>query len=348
MTESTATTTAGPLRLPMTRGRLLAVALGGVAVVAVIGFACSLVGQLGLTWPLWGDAVWWNRVMRLAAAAIVGVGLSAAGMALQALLRNPLAEPYILGISSGAGVGVGLGRNLTVWMAGAAWLLPWLSTPLLALAGALATCLVVYGIAQRRGRLDPYILLLSGVIVNIFNGALMLVILLMSDRNRILDFVSWGMGRIPESASWTLLGVSGAAVFLGWTVLFLRGGSFNALGLGDAVATSSGVSVHRLRIETFAVVGVMTSAAVAIAGPIGFVGLIVPHVCRMASNPDHRQLVIVSGFAGAIFLMLADTICRTAGPALNIGDVPVGVLTALLGGPFFIALLRRRSGEGRR
>jgi iron complex transport system permease protein len=130
-------------------------------------------------------------------------------------------------------------------------------------------------------------------------------------------------------------------------ILLLRGSSYNTLGLGDDVAASSGVGVHWLRAETFIVAALITSAAVALAGPIGFVGLIVPHVCRMIFGPDHRKLAVISGMAGAIFLMVADTLCRTVGPLLSGGEIPVGVLTALSGGPFFIVLLRRRTGQAR-
>ena len=153
--------------------------------------------------------------------------------------------------------------------------------------------------------------------------------------------------RAAENASWTMLCLAAAVVIAGWGVLFLRGSAFNALGLGDAVASSLGVGVHRLRIETFLVVGIMTSACVALAGPIGFLGLIVPHVCRILFGPDHRKLAVVSGMAGAVFLMLADTLCRTIGPMLSGGEIPVGVLTALCGGPFFIFLLRRRTSQVR-
>ena len=313
---------------------------GSVALLAV-GLVCALVGPLKLTREVFFDL----RLGRILAAATVGAGLSVAGMALQALLRNPLAEPYILGISSGAGVGVGLGPLL----AAATGLVAVMTTPALALAGALGTCLLVYGIAQRRGRLDPYVLLLSGVIINVFNGALMLVILMLSDRNKVIEFVSWGMGRMPDvpGSDFPALGCWAGVVVAGWAWLFLLGNQFNTLGLGDAVASSSGVSVHRLRVETFIVVGVITSVCVALAGPIGFVGLIVPHVCRMIFGPDHRTLAIVSGFVGAIFLVVADTLCRTLGPMLSIGEIPVGVLTAILGGPFFILLLRRRTGQVR-
>lgn len=306
-----------------------------------IGGLCSLVGEVSLSGP-----VWQARLLRLLAAATVGAALSASGMALQGLLRNPLAEPYVLGISSGAGAGVLLGLATAFRMS----LPDWATTPVLALCGAIVACAAVYGIAQNRGRLDPYVLLLSGVIVNAFNGAVMLAIFLVVPKNTITDYAMWAMGGISEvtaivNTSFLLACVG--TVLAGWLILFLRGARFNALGLGDDVARSSGVSVHRLRIETFLLVALLTAAAVALAGPVGFVGLIVPHICRLIFGADQRRLALVSGFIGAAFLMLADTGCRMAGSWLQIGEVPVGIVTAMLGGPFFIYLLRTRFREGR-
>ena len=315
---------------------------------ATVIFLCSLVGEYPLEiepswrvwrWGLWGDVIWQVRLFRLLAAAAVGAALATAGMALQGLLRNPLAEPYVLGISSGAGLAVVVGSSLVSWD-----MLPaWASTPALALIGSLATSAVVFGISQRRGRLDPYVLLLSGVIINVLNGALILGFFQLLKPTEIIHFIGWGMGHIPEWL-WHKPGLLICCWLLvpgGWVVLFLRGSAFNALGLGDEVAASAGVSVHRVRLETFLVVSLMTSAAVALAGPVGFVGLIVPHICRMVLGPDHRRLAVVSGFVGAIFLMLASTACRALGEWLNRGELPVGVVTAMVGGPFFIFLLRR-------
>ena len=317
---------------------MLAAALGSACVATAL--LCSLFGEVGLT-----TGIWRARLLRLAAAAVVGAALGSSGAALQGLLRNPLAEPYVLGISSGAGVGVLLGLAL----AHRAALPTWASTPVLAVLGAAATCGVVYGIAQRRGRLDPLVLLLSGVIVNAFNGAIMLAIFLLVPPRTVTNFTVWAMGGISETIAITnqpFLVLCAAAVLAGWAVLILRGSAFNALGLGDDVAGATGVAVARLRIETFLIVALMTAAAVALAGPIGFVGLIVPHIGRMLVGPDHRRLAIVSGFGGAIFLMAADTLCRLAGSWLRIGEVPAGIVTALCGGPFFIYLLRGRFREG--
>jgi len=322
--------------IPSTRLAELSLELAGMIHPELVAGADAAAPAVGATMPLW-----LARFYRLLAAAIVGAALAAAGAALQGLLRNPLAEPYVLGISSGAGVGVLFGMAL----AGQAAVPTWASTPVLAFIGALMTCAVVYAVAQRRGRLDPYSLILTGVIVNCFNAAIMLTIYLYIDPHRIADFAYWSMGRVGDSIDVLLLSVCGACVLVGWAVLFLRSAAFNVLGLGDEVAASSGVSVHLLRVVTFVAVGLMTAAAVALAGPIAFLGLIVPHVCRLVVGPEHRRLILVSGIAGAAFLMAADTLCRSAGAWIGVSLIPVGIITALCGGPFFLLLLRRRLKE---
>ncbi len=336
-----------PLDIPILTARKLWLWAGlllGITLLCVLAY--SFVGSTSLgEESFWASRVWRVRVFRLLAGAVVGSALAVAGMALQGLMRNPLAEPYVLGLSSGAGVGVLLGPLLAQWttMPG------WLSAPLLALAGALLTAAIVYAVAQRHGFLNPYVLLLSGVIVNVFNGALILVILQFVKQTDMIQFIGWGMGKLPEWLWFEprLLWLCGAVTAAGWAVIFLRGSALNALGLGDDVAASSGVAVGWLRLELFIVIALMTSAAVSLAGPVGFVGLIIPHACRLLTGPDHRLLAIVSGFAGAIFLMSADTFCRILGEAIKVGELPVGVITALVGGPVFIIMLRRSEGRGR-
>jgi iron complex transport system permease protein len=284
--------------------------------------------------------MWKVRLSRWLAAAIAGAALAIGGMALQGLLRNPLAEPYLLGVSSGAGVGVLLGMAVTSWFAWAGWY----AQPLLAFLGASLTCALVYLLAQRRGRIDPLSLILSGVIINSFNGAVMLVIYLYIDPHRIPDFAQWMMGRIPDMVEALLLIISGSLVVVGWVTMLLAAAMMNVLSLGDSVASSSGVGVHRLRVVTFICVGMMTAAAVALAGPIGFLGLVVPHICRRIVGPDLRKGIIVSGIAGAIVLVGADMLCRLVAPWVGVSLIPVGIVTALTGGPFFIILLNRRRG----
>ncbi|NLF29896.1 MAG: iron ABC transporter permease [Planctomycetes bacterium] len=322
---------------PTLRGLILT-ALVPAAVLAAVVAACSLVGQMGAAMP-WDDPDLWRlRLLRVVTAAVVGAGLAVAGAALQSLLRNGLADPYVLGISSGAGVGVLAAMALT-----ASGTAAWLGLPAMAAAGAIVTVGAVYLIAQRRGRLDPFSLLLTGVIVNAFNGAVMLLIYL---RNPyvIADYISWAMGAIPETHPAGLLAAVTVLTAGGWVLLTVYGQAFNVLSLGDDVAASSGVNVHRLRRVTFGVTAALTAASVAVAGPIGFLGLIVPHVCRALVGADHRRLLILSGFAGAILLAGADTFCRCT--VLWFGqELPVGVITACCGGPFFLVLLRRRFRE---
>jgi len=318
--------------------RLAILAAVLAATLAVVMLACSLVGQMGLIWPWEQVDVWLFRLMRIVTAATVGAALAVAGAALQSLLRNALASPFVLGISSGAGVGVLIA--MTVVASGAFWL----GVPAMAVIAALITVTIVYLIAQRRGRLDPYSLLLTGVIINSLNGAIMLFIYLYANPYVIADYISWAMGRIPESHRAGLLASSAAVTLGSWAILASRGHAFNVQSLGDDVASSSGVSVHRLRLITFVLASVLTAAAVALAGPIGFVGLIVPHICRFVIGVDHRRLLIASGFVGAAMLVAADTFCRCT--VLRFGqELPVGVITALGGGPFFLILLRRRFRE---
>ncbi|HUU23439.1 MAG TPA: iron chelate uptake ABC transporter family permease subunit, partial [Phycisphaerae bacterium] len=175
----------GGARPYLTFQRLMVTIAALAGATLLVGLACSLFGHVSLTWY-----VWEYRLFGLGAAAVVGAGLAASGAALQGLLRNPLAEPFILGISSGAGVGVLFGMVVLRVLG--------LSTPLLALLGAVVTCGVVYGIAQRRRRLDPFVLLLSGVIVNVFNGAVIFSLLLFADKNEILNYVRWSMGELPQ------------------------------------------------------------------------------------------------------------------------------------------------------
>lgn len=304
----------------------------------VVMGACSLVGQYGFAWPWDLPAVWRLRMMRITAAAVVGAGLAVGGCSLQSLLRNGLASPYVLGISTGSGVGVLLGMT---WFSHALWA----GAPLMATAGALAAMATVYLIAQRRGLLDVYSLLLAGVIVNAFNSAVMLFIYLYANPYVISEYIAWATGQFPDSPDPALLASCSALTLLGWAYLVSRGHAFNVQSLGDDVALSSGVNVHVLRVATFAVASLMTAAAVSMAGPVGFVGLIVPHICRMLLGSDHRRLLLASGFVGAALIVAVDTFCRSTPLWFGL-ELPVGVLTALGGAPFFVWLLRRQRMGG--
>ena len=276
------------------------------------------------------------RLYTVLTAGLVGGGLALAGLAFQALLRNPLADPYILGISGGASLGVILSSLFfSVLLA-----------PVFGFAGALATVGLVYAVAQHRGRLEPYTLLLTGVIVNAFYAAAIMLIVALAKPADRGDIAYWMMGSIGTfNPQWTLLAVVGGLA-LGVAVLFAwLAKGFNLVVVGEDTAGALGVRVERLRLVTFLAASLVTGASVALTGPIGFVGLICPHILRMVIGPDHRLLVPASFFFGAIFLVVADLATRLLG-AFGDQAPPVGVVTAMCGVPFFIYLLRTRWRRG--
>jgi len=319
---------------PFTRRRYVAAILVWMAVWLAVSAAAAVVGGRLWEWPTAAQRwnVLWLRLEWVATASAVGAALALAGLAMQALLRNPLAEPYILGVSGGAGLAFIL-ASLFVSAAAA---------PALAFVGALATVGIVYAIARRRGRLEPYTLLLAGVILNAFYGAAIMLVTAVVRPEQRGDIALWMMGNIGTfGPQWGLIAaVAAAAVGAGVLFAFLAKG-FNLVAVGEDTAGALGVPVHRLRLAAFAAASLVTGASVALAGPIGFVGLICPHILRMVLGPDHRRLVPAAFFFGAAFLVLADLAACLWEGATN-RAVPVGVLTALCGGPFFIYLLRTR------
>jgi iron complex transport system permease protein len=272
------------------------------------------------------------RLYGVLVASVVGAVLALAGLALQALLRNPLADPYVLGVSGGASLGVILSA---IWFTV-------IAAPLFGFAGALATVAVVYAIAQRRGRLDPYMLLLSGVIMNAFYAAAIMLTSALVSPARRADIAYWMMGTISTfDPQWWLVAVV-AALAAGVAILFaFLAKGFNLVAVGEETAGALGVRVERLRLVTFVAASLVTGASVALAGPIGFVGLICPHLLRLVLGPDHRRLVPAAFFFGASFLVLADLVTRLL-EGIGGQTPPVGVLTAMAGVPFFIYLLRTR------
>jgi iron complex transport system permease protein len=275
------------------------------------------------------------RVPRILLAALVGAALAGAGVVLQALLRNPLADPYILGISSGAG----LGAMLAV-ISGFGWTL-WGRSPIavFAFAGALGTVWLVWGIGRITGKYHVTGLLLAGVVVNAFLSAMIMFLTSIAKSEQIYATIFWLMGNITEE-DFLVLWVGGGCIVAGVVGLFFLSPQLNILSIGYQDARSVGVPVERIEFAAFAIAAFITAVAVSLSGLIGFVGLIIPHAVRLVFGPDHRQLLPLSGLAGAMFLVVADTIARTVvAPA----QLPVGVITAILGGPFFLVLLIRYS-----
>ncbi len=275
------------------------------------------------------------RVPRIILAALVGAALASAGVVFQALLRNPLADPYILGISSGAG----LGAMLAI-MGGFGWTL-WGRSPVVVFAfiGALGTVWLVWGIGRIAGKYHVTGLLLAGVVVNAFLSALILFLTSIAKSQQLYATIFWLMGNMTEE-DFLILWVGGGCIMAGIVGLFFLGPQLNIISIGSQDARSVGVPVQRIELAAFAISAFITAVAVSLSGLIGFVGLLVPHAVRLVFGPDHRQLLPLSALTGAVFLVLADTVARiVVAPA----QLPVGVITALLGGPFFLALLVRYS-----
>ncbi|HEX4522573.1 MAG TPA: iron ABC transporter permease [Casimicrobiaceae bacterium] len=314
-------------------------ALATLAVVALAAFALALgVGSIALD-PMavlralagGGDAmprtiVQELRLPRALAAFATGGSLAMAGALLQVLLRNPLADPYVLGVSGGAAVGA-----LAAMLLGAvAWLIP-----AGAFAGAFVSTVLVFALARGSGAWSPTRLLLTGVIVAAGWGAVVALLLSLAPEAQLRGMLFWLIGDLSAPpAAWTPLVVLGLAMAI--ALPFAR--DLNALSRGDAVAAALGVSIARLPWLIFALAAMLTAVAVTTAGAIGFVGLIVPHAVRLVIGNDQRALLPASALAGGAMLLIADTLARQlAAPA----QLPVGVVTALIGVPVFLILLRR-------
>lgn len=283
---------------------------------------------------LWRSGIVRLRLARTVLAATVGAALSVAGLIFQALLRNPLAEPYVLGVSSGAGLGAALAIVFGLGALGA-WVVPGV-----AFAGALLTIVMVYALARTpSGRTPIETLLLSGVVVNAVLASMLMFLVAMTPAEELRNVVWWLLGSL-QAFDWRQVAPMAAltAVGVGATQLFAR--DLNLMSLGEEPAAHLGLSVPRTRRLFFLVASLMAGATVASCGMVGFVGLIVPHAARRLVGPDHRRLVWSSALGGAAFLVLADVAARTA---LAPREISIGVVTALLGGPFFLFLLRRRT-----
>jgi iron complex transport system permease protein len=270
------------------------------------------------------------RLPRVLLAFLVGAGLSVAGAVLQALLRNPLAEPYILGISSGGTMGtilaIALASGISHFIAPAA-----------SFAGSGLVMILVYALAHRRGQLEPYTLLLAGVMVGAFFNALVLLTVALFNQELRNAFL-WLMGNLSGASMESLL-IAGPLTMLAIIPAFLYSRQYNLIATGDETALQLGVDVRSLRRWSYAIASVITGAVVSVSGVVGFVGLIIPHITRMIFGPDHRLLLPASFLLGGTFLVLADTLARTIiAPA----EIPVGAVTAVIGAPVFIYLLRRR------
>ena len=359
-----ATAAARPVARSLALGRGLAVLGGAAALAAVVLLAgvalgsvtvpldesAGILGRRVLGLPIDGR---WSataetiivelRLPRVLAAMLVGAALAAAGVVFQALLRNPLADPYVIGTAAGASLGAIVGILLPVLVpalaigAGSAWLGIG-AAQVLAFAGGLGAVLVVFAVARTAGGTPVVSLLLTGYAISSLLAAAIALLMFVSGRALGAIF-AWLMGSLA-GASWGQLAVATPLIGVSAVLLISRWRRLNLLLLGDEPAAHLGVSVEREKLQLTLLATLATSAAVAMSGTIGFVGLVVPHVLRLVIGPDHRLLLPASMLFGASLLALADLGARLA------GGIPVGIVTALIGAPFFILLLRRRRVGG--
>lgn len=321
----------------------LAITLGPVQIGAGQAWhiaAHELARQLGLAlspgdWSISQQQIVWRvRMPRVLLAALAGSGLALVGVAMQAMVRNPLADPYLLGVSSGASVGAVL-----VLALGAFAFAGELALPLGAFGGALMACTAVYLLAISGGRLLASRLILGGVaIAYCLSGLTSLIVMTSGQRDLANSVLVWTMGSLA-GARWDDLGLPALLLLAGIALLLTQARTLNALLAGEETATTLGVDTTRTRRWMFVLVSLITGVLVALTGPIGFVGLVVPHVARMLVGAEHRRVLPVSALVGAIFLVWVDVVSRVAfAPA----ELPVGVITALVGGPFFVWMLYQR------
>src|SRR5215475_4239660 len=294
---------------------------------------CALVSfgtnQCGLSQDQF-DILFQIRLPRILLAAAVGGSLATAGAGYQALLRNPLAEPYLLGISNGAAVGTMIAL---VFFGPVEWV-----RPLLAFTGAIAATFAVYRLARGRAGASPERLILAGVIVTTFLSSAIVFITTLMDATRIRSFTFWLLGDLSGTTT-NLLLVTFVSAAVGVVVLALNARSLNLMMLGERDAFDFGVEVGRVRIIVFVAASLLVGASVASSGSVGYVGLVVPHLIRLSFGSDNRLVIVAAALGGAAFVIVADTVARTI---IAPRELPVGAITALIGAPLFIYLLRRK------
>lgn len=277
-----------------------------------------------------------TNLPRVLMACFVGAGLGVAGAVMQGVFKNPMASPYILGLSSGASVGAALSMTFTI-----ALIPSLIYTPIMSFIFCVATLFLVYSISRVGGRVPTETLLLSGIAVGSFLSAIVSLLTYMAG-DQMQGIVYWTMGNLTNATLNNVVVVAPLILF-GLGIMILYSKELNAIMLGDAHAMDLGVDVKRTRLILLVASAIVTAAAVSFVGTIGFVGLVVPHILRILLGPDNRLLIPASAVGGATFLTLCDYLSRVISP--SIGIIPIGIITALIGAPYFIYLLRKRKDE---
>ncbi|MFA5571666.1 MAG: iron ABC transporter permease [Crenarchaeota archaeon] len=284
--------------------------------------------------PINQSVIFYSRFPRIIAGVVIGAGLAAAGVLYQGVFKNPMADPYVLGVSSGASVGAGL----ATLFGGGLSLLGFPIVPTSAFLAGLITIFVVYNISRVGTRVPEMTLLLSGLAITIFLSAIYSIMQVLAPNTQLHSLVYWLIGGITN-ITWGNVWSIFPFIFGGLVLSFFFVRDLNMMALGEDTAQHLGVNTERTKKILLVLASMMTAAAVSLCGLIGFVGLMIPHITRLIIGPDHRILLPASAIVGAIFLIICDAIARIATGA---AELPVGAITALAGGPFFIFLLRRR------
>lgn len=330
---------------------LAALLVGGVVLSAMLGqltvTPAEVVGSalraMGIpnawapTDPIIESTLWVVRFPRIAMGLAVGAALAVAGAVMQAIFGNPLAEPGVVGVSSGGALGAAVAIVLGVAAFGSG------SIAIFAFLGGLGATMLVYVVSRANGRTEVVTLLLTGIAVNAFAGAGLAFLLFVADSGGREQIVFWQLGSLNGSL-WPEVLIVVVVAALGTVAAILLGRRYDLLALGERNARHLGVNVEALRIGSIVLVALLTGVAVAFCGIIAFVGLVVPHVIRMIIGPAHRSLIVASAFGGGVLLVYSDLLARSVVPG---ADLPIGLLTSLIGGPFFFFLLfrqRQRSG----
>jgi len=299
-----------------------------IAAVATI-VLCTFIGPAGFgfvsTAPGAADIVGGIRLPRVLAAFFVGAGLAVAGAAMQSLFRNPMADPYILGTSSGGA----LGASLAIVFLGGFFV------PIFAWIGAVVAILIVWSIAGRKGVIPVETLLLTGIAVSFFFSAIVSFLIAIAGQN-VHQILFWLMGGFWNASPSDAM-LAAAILIPAGALLFFMGRDLNALSLGEETAAHLGIDATKARWTVLGASTLLVAGAVSIAGSIGFIGLVTPHIVRMLAGPDNRVVIPASILAGGIILVIADTLARTV-----FADLPVGIITAFIGAPFFIWLIYQR------
>ena len=324
----------------------------GVLVIILIAVAVLRlhVSAVSFGWP---DGEHWKEILferrfLLILGLLVGVALATSGVALQALLRNPLAEPFILGLSTGAAAGV-MAQSLLY----RSLQLPLGASGIGALLGAAASMVIVFLASRRKGMIDPLGLLLTGVVLSTINGAIIMLLNYAVGPGGIRnDLAQWMMGFLNQNSGLTTVWIVAGVTLTGLVVLIILGRAMDVASFSDTEAQSLGVNLARLRTILFITASVLAAAAVVLAGPIAFVGLISPHLARLLLGPGHRVLLIGAAIIGGCLIVAADILSSLIGFVslsvfeFQVGNLPIGIFTAMIGGPAFLWMLRPQLGRG--